>query len=114
MIVCLYVDDLIFTGRNPSLFDDFKKAMTKEFKMIDIGLMAYYLDIEVKQQVDGTFISLASYAKEILNKFKMNDCKPIIIPVECEVKLPKHVEGEKADPILFKRHNQIWLVLLSF
>ena len=48
LIVCLYADDLIFTSNNPSMFEDFKKAMTKEFEMTDIGLMAYYLGIEVK------------------------------------------------------------------
>jgi hypothetical protein len=38
LIVYLYVDDLIFTGNNPKIFEDFKPAMTKEFKMMYIGL----------------------------------------------------------------------------
>ena len=57
LIVCLYVDDLIFTGNNPGMFIEFKKVMMKEFEMTDIGLMAYYLGIEVKQQDEGIFIS---------------------------------------------------------
>ena len=49
MNICLYVDDLIFIGNNPpSMFKEFKNAMTREFKMTDIGLMAYYLGIKVK------------------------------------------------------------------
>lgn len=48
LIVCLYVDDLIFTCSNPSMFDEFKKEIMKEFEMIDIGLMSYYLGIELK------------------------------------------------------------------
>ncbi|KAL5566704.1 hypothetical protein UlMin_029868 [Ulmus minor] len=102
LIVCLYVDDLIFTGSNPRMFDDFKKVMTREFEMTDIGLMAYYLGIEVKQKEEGIFISQESYAREILKKFKMNDCKPISTPVECGVKLSKHDEGESVDPTFFK------------
>ncbi|KAK2976029.1 hypothetical protein RJ640_012069 [Escallonia rubra] len=39
------------------MFDDFKKEMAKEFEMIDINLMSYYLGIEVKQIDDGIFIS---------------------------------------------------------
>ncbi|KAH9650224.1 hypothetical protein KPL70_026286 [Citrus sinensis] len=74
LIVCLYVDDLIFTGSDPSLFEEFKRVMIKEFEMIDIGLMAYYLGIKVKQKEECIFISQESYAKEILKKFKMNDC----------------------------------------
>jgi len=45
--VCLNVDNLIFIGSNSSMFEEFNKA-TKEFEMTDIGLMSYYLDIEVK------------------------------------------------------------------
>ncbi|KAH9672319.1 hypothetical protein KPL70_017676 [Citrus sinensis] len=102
LIVCLYVDDLIFTRSDPSLFEEFKKVMIKESEMTDIGLMAYYLGIEVKQKEEGIFISQESYAKEILKKFKMNDCKPISTPVECGVKLSKHDEGEHIDPTFFK------------
>ena len=39
------------------MFEEFKKAMTKEFEMTDIGLMSYYLGIEVKQEEDNIFIS---------------------------------------------------------
>ena len=63
LLVCLYVDDLIFTGNNPKMFDDFKRAMSTEFEMTDIGLMSYYLGIKVKQQEDGIFISQEAYAK---------------------------------------------------
>jgi hypothetical protein len=45
LLVCLYVDDLIFTGNNPSMFEYFKKAMTQEFEMTNISLMSYYLTI---------------------------------------------------------------------
>jgi hypothetical protein len=27
LFACLYVDDLIFTGNNPTMFEDFKKSM---------------------------------------------------------------------------------------
>lgn len=47
MIVCLYVDDQIFTTNNPGMFKEFKET-TKEFKMTNIMLMSYYHGIEVK------------------------------------------------------------------
>jgi hypothetical protein len=50
LFVCLYVDDLIFTGNNPTMFEDFKKSMVQEFEMTDIGLMAYFLGLEVTQK----------------------------------------------------------------
>ena len=99
---CLYVDDLIFTRNNPSMFEDFKKAMTKEFEMTFIGLMAYYLGIEVKQMEDGIFISQEGYAKDILEKFEMINSNLVSTPVECGVKLSKHDDEENVNLTFFK------------
>ncbi|KAG6483678.1 hypothetical protein ZIOFF_060330 [Zingiber officinale] len=84
------------------MFGEFKEVMTKEFEMTDIGLMAYYLGIEVNQREDGSFISQAGYEREILKKFRMDNSKSINTPVECGVKLSKHDEEEKVDPTFFK------------
>ena len=102
MIVYLYVDDLIFAGNNPSLFEEFKRVMIKEFEMIDIRLTTYYLGIKLNQKEEGIFISLESYVNKILKKFKMNDCKSISTLVECEVKLSIHEEGKGVDLTFFQ------------
>ena len=57
LIVCLYVGDMIFTGNNSQMFDEFKRMMAQEVEMTDIGLMSYYLGIQVKQNNDSIFIS---------------------------------------------------------
>lgn len=45
LIVCLYVDDLIFTRNDEFLFREFKQSMMKEFEMTDLGVMKYFLGI---------------------------------------------------------------------
>ena len=103
LFVCIYVDDLIFTGTSLRMFNDFKKAMEREFEMSDIGLMSYYLGMEVKQMKDGIFISQEGYAKTILKKFNMSDCKPVSTPMEVGIKLSKVEEdSENVDPTMFK------------
>jgi len=47
IIVCLYVDDLIFTGSDVAMFNKFKESMMSEFDMTDIGILHYFLGIEV-------------------------------------------------------------------
>lgn len=84
------------------MFEEFKNAMTRDFEMTDIGLMAYYLGIEVKQNEEGIFISQRNYALEILKKFKTENCKPISTPSELGVMLSKNEGGEKVDPTCFK------------
>jgi hypothetical protein len=48
MFVCLYVDDIIFIEDDPTMIQDFKQSMVKKFEMLDLGLMAYFLEIQVK------------------------------------------------------------------
>ena len=48
VVLGVYVDDLIVTGENPGEIDLFKKQMTSEFDMSDLGLLSFYLGIEVE------------------------------------------------------------------
>ena len=71
IIVILYVDDLIFTESDDFLIVDFKAIMKSESEMTDLGLLRYFLGIEVKQTENGIFISQARYVAEILERFNM-------------------------------------------
>lgn len=67
MIVGVYVDDLIVTGENPARVEAFKKQMMGEFEMSDLGLLSYYLGIEVGQGVNGITLKQTAYAKKVLS-----------------------------------------------
>ena len=45
--------------------------------MTDLGLMKYFLGLEVIQGKDGIFVSQERYAEEVLKKFKMTSCNPV-------------------------------------
>ncbi|PKI72950.1 hypothetical protein CRG98_006650 [Punica granatum] len=102
LLVCLYVDDLIFTGNSSFMAREFKQSMEKEFEMIDYGMIRYFLSIEVQQGEDGVFISQERYAKEILKKFSMENCLPVDTPVECGIRLTKEEEGKPMNPTYYK------------
>jgi hypothetical protein len=69
LIVCLYVDDLIFSG--DFAIEKCKSIMKDEFEIIDLGLMNFFLGIEVYHSKIGIFISQSNYAHEILKKINM-------------------------------------------
>lgn len=50
LIVDVYVDDLVITGAWGEDIDGFKDEMVARFHMSDLGLVTYYLGIEVKQR----------------------------------------------------------------
>ena len=56
MLICLYVDDLIYMANNQEMLTDFKQSMTKEFEMSDMEIMKYFLGIQVKQAKGEIFI----------------------------------------------------------
>ena len=72
-IVCLCVDDFIFTGNDSAKFSNFRKSMMGEFEMYDLSKMHYFLGFEVVQSDDGIFVTQKKYVREILNRFKMKN-----------------------------------------
>ena len=50
LIISLYVDDLIYIGKNLELMKEFTEDMMKTFEMTDLGLMNYFLGIEVNKK----------------------------------------------------------------
>ena len=97
ILFALYVDDLIFSGNNDEMIEEFKRTMTREFEMTDLGLLKFFLGLEVKQGETGIFISQEKYAKEILKKYKMENCNPVSTPMEPGAKLSKYDGGERVD-----------------
>jgi hypothetical protein len=74
IIVGVYVDDLIVTGKDPVAITAFKQQMMGEFEMSDLGFLTYYLGIEVGQQKAGITIKQSAYARIVLYQFGMVGC----------------------------------------
>eukprot|EP00253_Pinus_taeda_P011679 PITA_11679 len=49
--------------------------------MKDLGLLHYFLGLEIWQRNDGLFVSQGKYVQEILEKFNMHGYKPIDTPL---------------------------------
>ena len=86
VILLLYVDDIFLTG-NEKQIKDCKKKLAEEFEMKDLGLMHYFLGLEVWQSPEGIFLNQRKYAVEILKIFDMLDCKGMATPIYTNLKL---------------------------
>lgn len=62
-----------------------------------LGLVQYFLGMEVDQSQDEIFICQTKYAKGILNKFDMVDFKPTSTPIAHGVVLCRHDGVEIVD-----------------
>lgn len=62
--------------------------MTTQFEMSDLGLLSFYLGIEVvDQQQDSITIKQTSYAKKVLMLFGMSEYNPTKISMDPGVRL---------------------------
>ncbi|KAG8648959.1 hypothetical protein MANES_08G054502v8 [Manihot esculenta] len=77
--------------------------MLMQFEMSDLGLLSYYLGIEVRQNSDSITLCQAGYAKKILEKLGLGECNSCSIPMEPKVKMSKHGNGEpEVDKTLYR------------
>jgi hypothetical protein len=100
LIVCLYVDGMIYT-RNIEL-NSFKLAMQYEFDMTDLGIMKYFLGIEVDQSTEGIFVCQQKFVAEIIKILCMEDCNSTKNPIPLGTKLSKQDEGPIVDSTMYK------------
>jgi hypothetical protein len=56
LIISLYVDDFLVTGSNTVQVAKFKLNMMQVFEMTDLGLMSFFLGMEIIQNREEIFI----------------------------------------------------------
>ena len=101
MILLLYVDDLFFIGKD-KIINECKKNLATEFKMKDLGMMHYFLGLEVWHFPCEIFLNQGKYAVEILKIFGMMDCKEMNTSMVTNVNLLNDDSLEIVDVTLYK------------
>ena len=75
VMLLLYVDHLFVSGMD-GLIANMKRKLNTEFEMKDLGMMHYFLGMEVWQNVDGILLGQG-----------MMDCKAMTTPMASNLKL---------------------------
>ena len=101
LILVLYVDDLVITGAE-RLIEHCKRDLASEFEMKDIGLMHYFLGLEVWQEEGHLFLGQGKYIVDILSRFHMEDCRPMSTPMIANWKKLHALDSELVDPTLYR------------
>ena len=94
LVVQIYVD-IIFGSTNASLCEEFSKLMQDEFEMIMMGELKFFLDIQFNQCKDGVYIHQTKYTKELMKKFKLEDCKLMNTPMHPTCTLSKEIMDQR-------------------
>ncbi|KAL0381449.1 UNVERIFIED_CONTAM: Retrovirus-related Pol polyprotein from transposon RE2 [Sesamum angustifolium] len=76
--------------------------MMKTFEMSDLGLMHFFLGIEINQEKRGIFICQRKYTETLLKKFKMESCKTVTAPLVTGEKYQKEDGSQKVDDSMYR------------
>eukprot|EP00253_Pinus_taeda_P017407 PITA_17407 len=103
IILVLYVDDLILTDSDPNLINHVKSNLKKKFEMTDLGLLHYFLGLQVLQSKEGIYLSHYKYVSDLLYHFHMEDCKPTPSLFQSGTKLSVTCTSPEVDATLYRQ-----------
>ncbi|KAH9779268.1 retrovirus-related pol polyprotein from transposon RE1 [Citrus sinensis] len=106
ILVLIYVDDILVTGPDSVLLEAFITNLSKVFALKDLGLVSYFLGIEVSYTDHGMHLSQTKYIKDLLAKASMQNCKETETPFSTGYKLERTAKGllgaEFENPTLYR------------
>jgi hypothetical protein len=81
--------------------------------MKDLGMMHYFLGLEVWQRTDEILLSQGKYIVEILKKFGMTDCRTMPTPMVMNLKKMNKASSDSGeiDPHLYRTTH--WIIDVS-
>jgi histone deacetylase 1/2 len=81
VFLLIYVDDIIVTSSSDHAISALLKDLNKDFAIKDLGVLHYFLGIEVKTTSAGLVLTQGKYALELLEKVGMLQCKSAPTPL---------------------------------
>ncbi|KAI9162373.1 hypothetical protein LWI28_026651 [Acer negundo] len=101
-VLLIYVDDILITGNDPVSIAATKNFLHSHFNLKDLGILKYFLGIEISASKKGIFISQHKYALEIIEDVGLLGAAPIDTPMERGLKLSDKSDLLK-DPSKYRR-----------
>ncbi|GAU29576.1 hypothetical protein TSUD_153260 [Trifolium subterraneum] len=78
----VYVDDIVLTGNNMEEINYVKEELHKTFGIKDLGILKFFLGLEVAHSNKGISLSQRQYCLELLAETGDLGCKPSSVPMD--------------------------------
>ena len=82
--------------------------------MKELGELKHFLGLEVERTKEGLFLGQQKYAKDLLQRYGMLDCKPISTPMDPNVRLQEDKWKDMEDVTMYRQQvgSLIYLTLI--
>lgn len=101
--VLVYVDDIIISGNDSAALKAFKAYLSACFHMKDLGVLKYFLGIEVARNPSGLFLCQRKYTLDIISEAGLLGAKPASFSMEQHHKLAHATGALLVDPLPYRR-----------
>ncbi|XP_039135523.1 uncharacterized mitochondrial protein AtMg00810-like [Dioscorea cayenensis subsp. rotundata] len=98
----LYVDGMVYTSDSQALIDQFQGEMKKKFNMADLGLIRYFLGLEIHQSIGGVFLSQTWYIEDLLRELNMKQYRHADTPMGINEKFLDEDEAKFIDAKVYR------------
>ena len=76
ILLVVYVDDIVITGSDSKGISSLKSFLQSQFHTKDLGMLKYFLGIEVMRSKHGIFLSQRKYMFDLLSETGKLELKP--------------------------------------
>lgn len=101
--ILIYVDDLLITGNCEKEINTLKALLSQRFKMKDLGVLRYFLGLEIEHSSKGIFISQKKYTLDMLTEYGMTKSRPLQQPMDTHIKLTPTLGDPLPDAEIYQR-----------
>jgi hypothetical protein len=77
IFLLVYVDDIFLIGNNSDMLHQLIQLLNSKFKFLDLGIVYYFLGIEVHPTSLSIMLRQNKYILDILHRVCMSSCKPV-------------------------------------
>jgi hypothetical protein len=87
LLLVLYVEDLLITNCSTLAIVVVNRILHDIFFMTNMGLLHFFLGLDISQDASGIKLSQTKYARDLLERFHLSDCKSALSSFLSRVKL---------------------------
>nr|XP_016514421.1 PREDICTED: uncharacterized protein LOC107831191 [Nicotiana tabacum] len=103
IVVAIYVDGILLAGDNLIELNSLKAFLDNQFKINDLGVVHYFLGLEITSHQQGYLMSKHKYTSDLLAEFHCDNFTPVSTLLDSTVKLVADMGDPLSDPTKFRR-----------
>ena len=94
-VVYVWVDDILYWGRQDSFVDWFEKKKKEKFEVSDCNSLHWVLGMKIDVREGEIAVNQEKFTEELVKRFNIGECKPVQSPLPVNFKFERESNKEQ-------------------